>query len=52
MYGLFKSAPYNTYEFVIILFTHTDYRFLKETRPSEHPKATNMETLPDIEVSI
>jgi len=24
MYGLLKSAPYNTYEFVIILFTHTD----------------------------
>jgi hypothetical protein len=45
MYCLFKSAPYNTYEFFVIFLTHTDY-FLKETRPSEHPKAADLETLP------
>jgi hypothetical protein len=52
MYGLFKTAPYSTYEFVIILFTYTDYHFLKETRLSQHSKAADLETLPDSEVSI
>jgi hypothetical protein len=52
MYGLFKGVPYNTYEFVIILFTHTGNRFLKETRSSEHPKVADLEPLPDSEVSM